>query len=1124
MNKIFKFIIFSKLIQIYSSLECLQSQPDNTFCDDTNLCKTCNNSLCLTCSSDLSKCLTCKNNDYLFQDNCYTQKPKGAYCDDNTKKCEKCVEENCEICNENKNTCTQCDQQSANKFNYQNKCFESKPQNTSCDSNNKCTAISCPQNCQNCDINNPNICIKCDDNYYLLNYENNLTKCEQSQPKDFFCKGFVCNKCSDECQSCENNKDNCKSCDDLKKYLFNQKCYLDQPLNSFCSDDVFVCQACENKSCKRCQSNLNDCINCLDNLYQLQNDCLPSQPLGTFCDEKTKVCQKCKIENCTKCNDDVNKCSQCDQSMPQKFLYKGQCTEIKPQNVSCDSNNLCVDLPCSVQNCLKCDQNIKTCTECQNGYFLLNGATLSCVQQSQIPENYFCNDKRECNQCSDECASCEEAKDNCKACKDSTYYLYKAKNNYCRKDQPDNAYCDPKTKICVNCQVKMCQKCSKASDVCDKCQQNFEKYLFKNDCQSEKPKNTVCDQDNVCEELLNPCNKNGECPDCFSFNSKCSKVKPKNAYCDKNLICESCQEKDCLECGSNLKCTFKGCQKSEYSFFGSCSSMMPENAYCNSNTNECQQCTNLACSSCESDLSTCIECLEDSYFYKNKCHDKKPKNVFCKKQGKLKVCQPCHELCSECSGSSELECENCYPDSVLSKGKCIKSALKFNSSISLEQVAQIQSQAASTSQASTSSSTALSLSSNLVSRSSFGLVVSGLTSQKLTYMVLVNTNLPAVAFSVLKSFKDQLPQNQMKFLNVFVKLIDLSDDEINKFINIRFESVQLSYNILKNCGQGISLFIICYFFFLLSYLLIEKSSFKKLSNLSSTLYSKLMCGMIVQYFQICLSIFVVGINTQILEFIKGENYEMSGVKITLIILLIVLVVYIIYLLYKYLNNGQMQKGVQNFYEITREKILNETIFESKIRRNFILIYLLIESIIIPTIFIQFFFNPILTSSLAIFSQLAFLIIVCILMPFHSKLTNAYFIVSSALWLALYIIYLLLNIYSSKPDIDSYASVLDHLSWAFFITIQIILLSNPAYMVLNLLNKLAEFISQKLSERKRKQQQAENQSLQLQEINFNSVQYFPQGSQTILIDDDISSREIDPQNKVSNRYKWINKLK
>ncbi|KAL4480270.1 hypothetical protein ABPG74_020786 [Tetrahymena malaccensis] len=1315
---------------MYLSIECFQSQPDNTYCDANLECQTCTNTLCLTCAQDLNKCITCKNNDYLFQDNCQSTKPNAAYCDENTKKCEKCADESCQTCNEDKNKCTLCDQNSTKKYNYQNQCFDQKPDNTQCDSNNICTGSNCPQNCKNCDSSNPKICQQCEDKYYQVKYSFE-TKCEKDPPMDYLCVGFVCNtKCAPQCRSCQGtetdcascgiyeylfknrchsqkqestfctqqdpnagqicnlctdfncleckssnqcskcqsyapyllndwciqgkkdgvycdeatkicencsvencktcneNKDqctlcnekmpflyqnecflnqppntecdsnkvctqpkcplNCKNCDssnpkickqcedkyylvdytsetkceteppknylcvdfvcsgqcasqcgscqgtqtdctscsNKNDYLFNKKCESQKPEGTFCTQDPQIgqiCSLCTDKNCLECKSS-NQCSKCQTSAPYLLNDlCFSEKKDGTYCDDTTKICENCSVENCKTCNENKDQCTLCNEKMP--FFYQNKCLLNQPPNTECDSNKVCTDSKCPL-NCKNCVNNL--CTECNQPYFLLKLETETCVDQNQIPKNVFCED-HVCFKCSDDCGSCQNKKDNCTSCNDPKKYLL---DNKCYQDQPQNSFCSDKF-VCQNCVNKGCKQCQQNLNDCINCLDNL--YLFQNNCSQTQPSSTFCDnQTKVCQkckienctkcaEDVNKCTKCDE-PKKFIYKDQCLQEKPTNAYCDENLICQSCKEKDCLQCGSNLECILKGCKKSEYTYNGACSSKMPENAYCDSKTNECQKCINLACYSCQSDLNTCIECLEDSYFYENKCHDKKPKHVFCKKQEKLKVCQPCHELCSECSGPSELECENCYPDSVLSKGKCIKSALEFKSSISVEQVVQIENQAASTSQATSSSSTALSLSSNLVSRSSFGLVVSGLTSQKLTYMVLVDTSLPAAAFTILKSFKDQLPQNQMKFLNIFTKLIDFSDDEVKQYLDIRFESVQLNYNILNNCGQGISIFLICYFFFVLSYLLIEKSSVKKLSNFSSTLYSKLTCGMIIQYFQICLSIFVVGINAQILEFIYEEKYEMSGVKITLIILLIVVVVYIIYLLYKYLNIGQMQKGVQNFYEITREKILNETIYESKIRRNFILIYLLIDSIIIPTIFLQLFFNSLLASSLAIFFQLAFLIIVCALMPFHSKLTNGYFIVSSILWVTLYITYLLLNIYSSKSDIDSYANTLDHLTWVFFITIQIILLSNPAYMVLNLVVKLVEFISQKINQRRLKQQQAERQSQLEQEINFNSVQYIQQASLNILMDD-VSTREIDSQSKYTyNRYNWINKLK
>lgn len=97
--------------------------------------------------------------------------------------------------------------------------------------------------------------------------------------------------------------------------------------------------------------------------------------------------------------------------------------------------------------------------------------------------------------------------------------------------------------------------------------------------------------------------------------------------------------------------------------------------------------------------------------------------------------------------------------------------------------------------------------------------------------------------------------------------------------------------------------------------------------------------------------FTVGINTQILEFSKEDSLENIAAKVILTITLTIFVALILYKLYYYINFHTILTNNLTFPEITREKILNETIFESKIRRNYMLIMLVVESIIIPTIFI-----------------------------------------------------------------------------------------------------------------------------------------------------------------------------
>lgn len=95
-----------------------------------------------------------------------------------------------------------------------------------------------------------------------------------------------------------------------------------------------------------------------------------------------------------------------------------------------------------------------------------------------------------------------------------------------------------------------------------------------------------------------------------------------------------------------------------------------------------------------------------------------------------------------------------------------------------------------------------------------------------------------------------------------------------------------------------------------------------------------------------------------------------------------------------------------------------------------LIFLIIESIIQPSIFILLNEHYIGICSLILTMQIVYIITICLLMPFYSKLTNFYFLVDSILWFSLYILYLMINIISNKDDINNYAHTLDMICWIF----------------------------------------------------------------------------------------------
>ncbi|KAL4482877.1 hypothetical protein ABPG74_018903 [Tetrahymena malaccensis] len=298
------------------------------------------------------------------------------------------------------------------------------------------------------------------------------------------------------------------------------------------------------------------------------------------------------------------------------------------------------------------------------------------------------------------------------------------------------------------------------------------------------------------------------------------------------------------------------------------------------------------------------------------------------------TCLPCNQTCKTCNGPSTTNCLTCNEDQYLFldnsccdcnqvgqkitdqncqcienynfyNSVCTQTYLDYNSNAFTQEFQQQLNQSTQISmQVSLVTTTFLSAVQNIFSQSSFGIVMSGLTCLKLSYLSLVSSILPQQIFSPLKIVSDKCPPQQFSKLNIFAQLFKQSDSQ---YQNNQYENFGLSFNILKTSGQAILVIVM----------------------------------------------FVLGINQQIKQFGYDFDSNNIGVEITFLLLIIPVTVIILQQQYQYLNKPKPSKKVPSFSEITREKIQNEAIFESKIRRNFMIIFQIIESIFIPICFIQF---------------------------------------------------------------------------------------------------------------------------------------------------------------------------
>ncbi|KAL4496276.1 hypothetical protein ABPG73_007726 [Tetrahymena malaccensis] len=491
-------------------------------------------------------------------------------------------------------------------------------------------------------------------------------------------------------------------------------------------------------------------------------------------------------------------------------------------------------------------------------------------------------------------------------------------------------------------------------------------------------------------------------------------------------------------------------------------------------------------------LLSCPSCISYYYLKNGQCVPSCSDHYFAQGQN----CQKCDQTCLTCKDASPTSCLTCIPGRyLLQDNSCItcdsnsgflingknctcqdgytyqdsscKQYLVYKSTFSASQIEQIQQQINVSSKSLQATTTFLSFLQNILSQSSFGLVINGLTCTKLSYLTLLKVLLPNQIYTPLNEVQKQCPSQQYKFLNVFESVINQNNTQ---FQNYRYQQQDISFNIIYTSGQAIILSFICLLAFALFYL-IERLQIQKVQSVSRLIYDKLISSFAIQFLQLGSLILVIGINQQIKQFFLQFDSDSIGLQVTFIILFIAFVFLVFQQQYTCLNSEQHNQNLMNFNEITRRKIQNETVFESKPCRNFMIIYLIYELFFVPVCFITFSETWMPACIISIVIQTAYAGILIYLKPFHSLLTNFYFYIDSILWLSLFIQYLILNIVITYYDVNEQAQLLDNLSYSFIITFQLILFELTVYMVLNLISEFFQFI---MNRKKKNQDQLQSE--------------------------------------------------
>ena len=221
----------------------------------------------------------------------------------------------------------------------------------------------------------------------------------------------ACTLCNDEVHT------NCKYCSDSSKC---SECYA-----GYVPSESGTCIRCLN-NCLNCNSNdLSKCSKCFNGFGLIENECKNCYDKNCInCDNNLNICQKCQkgyvlIEG---------KCTKKDNSFDswcKKYEYTISALNFWKKCIECTGptyleNNKCVE--CKDKNCSKCSKDNngnEICTECMDGYGLVDGICIKCSDNClncneneclKCDNHYYLSDTK-CKICSGKCQECQNSED-----------------------------------------------------------------------------------------------------------------------------------------------------------------------------------------------------------------------------------------------------------------------------------------------------------------------------------------------------------------------------------------------------------------------------------------------------------------------------------------------------------------------------------------------------------------------------------------------------------------------------------------------------------------------------------------------------------------------------------------
>ena len=633
---------------------CVEVCPKGTYTDGKT-CKKCHET-CETCNNGNS-CITCKSGLLLKNGQCVTDCGDGYT--DNSVNCTPCTVDDCQVCNTAVDYCDKC----KNKFLFSGVCLDNCVEGTYPTDDYQCKP--CFKDCKLCQ--NATTCDECIGDLVLsVNKEECLEKCPDKTVEI----AKECNPClNSNCKNCSTDKNTCTQCEE-GDFLYNKDCVRECPSGYIPNTQTGRCDPCTSP-CLQCKGNVDYCTSCIDN-YVLLPDNTCSDNCPEFHANVDKVCKPCNNKNCKVCSTDLQECSKCNDTT---FLYDANCVPTCPvKHYEDKETRKC--LPCS-DNCDICECENK-CLVCSEGSVLFENACIDKCPNYYVPVNE--NNGSVCVPCKGSCLKCNVENTNvCLEC-DETTFLH---NEECVTNCPNGYRQNVVDRTCKKCSVQYCSKCVNNIQECSKCQTGL--FLLDNTCVPECPEGYreeegKCYKCNV-EDCVNCDSSVDTCDVCKNYKlseTLCADTCPAKTYpVPASQSCNPCNPL-CQSCINSNVCT--SCINE---FFlrddGVCVEICEDGYVGSPSSGNCEPCDNNCLKCLPGDQTSCTECTNGTFLFTetNKCVAECPEGYFeCEKS---KKCQPCNVSCATCSNKTS--CDTCKENLVYHEGKCIDNCPAFYANV-----------------------------------------------------------------------------------------------------------------------------------------------------------------------------------------------------------------------------------------------------------------------------------------------------------------------------------------------------------------------------------------------------------------------------------------------------------